>query len=98
VRLGDSICSFNPLYGQGMSSAALQATALGEALARCGAGDDRLPKRFYRQAAEVIANPWKIAVGADFAYPATPATSRSARTSSTAASPASSWRRGRRPR
>jgi 2-polyprenyl-6-methoxyphenol hydroxylase-like FAD-dependent oxidoreductase len=71
VALGDSICSFNPLYGQGMSSAALQAKVLGEVLARFDAGDDRLPKRFYRQAAKVIATPWKIAVGADFAYPET---------------------------
>jgi 2-polyprenyl-6-methoxyphenol hydroxylase-like FAD-dependent oxidoreductase len=71
VTLGDSICSFNPLYGQGMSSAALQATALADAVARYGIADDRLPNRFYRQAAKVIANPWKIAVGADFAYPET---------------------------
>ncbi len=71
VTLGDSICSFNPLYGQGMSSAALQAMALGEVLAQHGSADDRLPKHFYRRAAKVIANPWKIAVGADFAYPQT---------------------------
>ncbi|HKA05594.1 MAG TPA: hypothetical protein VKD67_14760, partial [Acidimicrobiales bacterium] len=71
VSLGDAISSFNPLYGQGMSSAGLQARALGEVLARFGADDDRLPKRFYRRAAKVVATPWKIAVGADFAYPQT---------------------------
>jgi 2-polyprenyl-6-methoxyphenol hydroxylase-like FAD-dependent oxidoreductase len=71
VALGDSVCSFNPVYGQGISSGALQAVALGEAVARCGIADDRLPKRFYRQAAKVIDTPWKIAVGADFAYPET---------------------------
>jgi 2-polyprenyl-6-methoxyphenol hydroxylase-like FAD-dependent oxidoreductase len=71
VALGDSICSFNPLYGQGMSSAALQAMALAECLEHYDIGGDALPKRFYRQAAKVIAGPWKIAVGADFAYPQT---------------------------
>jgi 2-polyprenyl-6-methoxyphenol hydroxylase-like FAD-dependent oxidoreductase len=71
VTLGDSICSFNPIYGQGMSSGALQAVALGQAVARYGIADAGLPKGFYRQAAKVIDNPWKIAVGADFAYPET---------------------------
>ena len=71
VTLGDSICSFNPIYGQGMSSGALQAVALGQAVARYGTADASLPKGFYRQAAKVIDNPWKIAVGADFAYPET---------------------------
>ena len=64
--MGDAICSFNPIYGQGMSSAVLQAVQLGDAL---DAHDDAsLPRAFYKAASRVIANPWKIAAGGDFAY------------------------------
>jgi 2-polyprenyl-6-methoxyphenol hydroxylase-like FAD-dependent oxidoreductase len=66
VALGDAICSFNPIYGQGMSSAVLQAIALGETLR---GSSDRIEHAFYKRAAKVIENPWRIAVGADFAYP-----------------------------
>ena len=70
LALGDSVCSFNPIYGQGMSSAVMQAAELGQALA-VHDNDEALVRDFYRRAAKVIANPWQIAVGADFAYPET---------------------------
>jgi 2-polyprenyl-6-methoxyphenol hydroxylase-like FAD-dependent oxidoreductase len=68
IALGDSLCSFNPIYGQGMSSAAMQAVELGACLDRYD-NDQRLVRAFYKRAAKVIATPWQIAVGADFAYP-----------------------------
>jgi 2-polyprenyl-6-methoxyphenol hydroxylase-like FAD-dependent oxidoreductase len=68
VALGDSVCSFNPKYGQGMSSAILQAVALGEVVA-ANTTDDHLARAFYRRAAKVLAAPWQIAVVTDFAYP-----------------------------
>jgi 2-polyprenyl-6-methoxyphenol hydroxylase-like FAD-dependent oxidoreductase len=69
LALGDSICSFNPAYGQGMSSAAQQACALADVLdAADDIGSASLPKAFYRRAAKVIANPWAIAAGGDFAH------------------------------
>lgn len=71
AALGDAICSFNPIYGQGMSSAALQAEGLGLAVARHGAGSERMVADFYRRAGKVVNNPWTIAVGADFAHPQT---------------------------
>ena len=49
VALGDAICSFNPVYGQGMSSAVLQAVELGVVLDR-GANDERLVRAFYKRA------------------------------------------------
>jgi 2-polyprenyl-6-methoxyphenol hydroxylase-like FAD-dependent oxidoreductase len=72
--LGDTISSFNPSYGQGMSSAALQVKALQELLTE-GAEDPRglegLAPLFFAKAAEVIATPWALAAVADFAFPRT---------------------------
>lgn len=45
VVLGDAMCSFNPVYGQGMTSAMLQAAALDDALQQHGVGP-ALRKRF----------------------------------------------------
>ncbi|CAA9590479.1 MAG: hypothetical protein AVDCRST_MAG18-5041 [uncultured Thermomicrobiales bacterium] len=67
--VGDALCSFNPTYGQGMSSAALAVMALADCL-REARGDLRgLPGRFYKRAATVIDTPWQMAAGGDFAYP-----------------------------
>jgi 2-polyprenyl-6-methoxyphenol hydroxylase-like FAD-dependent oxidoreductase len=63
---GDAICSFNPIYGQGMSLAALQARALASALHH---GSNGLATRFFKDAATAIDNPWLMAVGGDLRYP-----------------------------
>ncbi len=63
---GDALCSFNPIYGQGMSVAALEAETLEGSLAD---GLEGLPRRFYRRVSEVVDVPWKLAAGADFAHP-----------------------------
>ena len=68
LAFGDAICSFNPVYGQGMTVAALQAEALRAQLEK---GADDLPKRFYGSAAKLIDNPWNIAVGSDLKLPET---------------------------
>jgi 2-polyprenyl-6-methoxyphenol hydroxylase-like FAD-dependent oxidoreductase len=71
VTLGDAACSFDPIYGQGMSSAALQAAALDKVAQAVGVRSPDLPRRFHRKAARVIEAPWRIAVGGDFGHPAT---------------------------
>lgn len=71
VLLGDAVCSFNPTYGQGMSTAALQAEALGQALDRVATLDARFVKAFYKRAAKAITPAWQLTTGADFSLPAT---------------------------
>ncbi|CAN5457836.1 FAD-binding monooxygenase [soil metagenome] len=71
VVLGDALCSFNPIYAQGMSSAALQAKALGASISKHGLTSPKLSGAFYRRAAAVVHTPWKIAAGGDFADPRT---------------------------
>jgi len=71
VLLGDAVASFNPIYGQGMTSAALQAEALGVALDRCHELGPRFVRRYNRLAARVVETPWRMSVGADFALPQT---------------------------
>jgi 2-polyprenyl-6-methoxyphenol hydroxylase-like FAD-dependent oxidoreductase len=68
--VGDAVASFNPIYGQGMSSALLQLEALGEELDRVG-NAPALPRVVARRAAKVVANPWLTATGGDFIYAAT---------------------------
>lgn len=68
--IGDSAASFNPIYGQGMSVAALEAVVLAEKLDALG-NTARLSHEVAAASAKIIDNPWQIATGADFAYPAT---------------------------
>ena len=63
---GDALCNFNPIYGQGMSVAALEAKALAESLP---SGLDGLASCFYRRAKKIIDIPWLIATGEDLRFP-----------------------------
>ena len=64
--VGDAICSFNPIYGQGMTVAALQAQALRQSLQR---GANGLARRYFRAAAKPIGVAWRFAVGGDLNLP-----------------------------
>lgn len=62
VATGDTVCSFNPIYGQGITVAAFNALALRDTVD---------PHEFYRRVAANLKVPWSFAVGGDFAFPET---------------------------
>jgi 2-polyprenyl-6-methoxyphenol hydroxylase-like FAD-dependent oxidoreductase len=64
--MGDAVASFNPLYGQGMSVAAIEALALRRHLER---GIEPQPRRFFRDLARVVDVPWDMAAGGDLVFP-----------------------------
>jgi 2-polyprenyl-6-methoxyphenol hydroxylase-like FAD-dependent oxidoreductase len=67
--VGDAVCSFNPVYGQGMSVAALEALTLRRHLQR---GIQPQPRRFLRDLARVVDVPWDMAAGGDLVFPGVP--------------------------
>jgi 2-polyprenyl-6-methoxyphenol hydroxylase-like FAD-dependent oxidoreductase len=71
VVLGDAFCGFNPVYGQGMTVAALSAVALGEELSRTDGELDGVAQRAERAFAKVTEGAWLLATGADLEWPET---------------------------
>ncbi|MEU9649669.1 monooxygenase [Streptomyces sp. NPDC048110] len=71
VALGDAICSFNPLYGQGMTVAVLEALELGRRLDRFGSTSATMARSYYRATSKIIDTPWRMATGSDFVFPET---------------------------
>ncbi len=65
--LGDALCAFNPIYGQGITVAACEALLLRQALA-VGLGPG-YARRLLRKFATVVSLPWAIATSEDLRYP-----------------------------
>jgi 2-polyprenyl-6-methoxyphenol hydroxylase-like FAD-dependent oxidoreductase len=74
VVLGDAACTFNPVYGQGMTIAALAALVLQQCLRdqQNREREDALPglgRRFQKTLAKINKGPWLLATGQDMRYP-----------------------------
>jgi 2-polyprenyl-6-methoxyphenol hydroxylase-like FAD-dependent oxidoreductase len=73
LPIGDAICRFNPVYGQGMSVAAQEACLLQRLLERLGEDGDPvagLAPTFFAEMQTLIETPWSVAM-LDFAFPET---------------------------
>ena len=62
---GDSVASFNPIYGQGMTSAALHAATLGGYLSS-RASPHEPAGRYFRRLRPVVNSVWTLSTSADF--------------------------------
>jgi 2-polyprenyl-6-methoxyphenol hydroxylase-like FAD-dependent oxidoreductase len=75
--LGDALCSFNPVYGQGMSAASMYADALQTCLQErvaTGWSLTDLWRPFFREVARAADLPWQLATGEDFRFAETTGT------------------------
>src|SRR2546421_7118083 len=76
VALGDAVCSFNPVYGQGMTAAALEAETLNTLLyqqrERRASGDiTGFSRRFQKKITHIVDTFWLLAASEDFRHPET---------------------------
>jgi 2-polyprenyl-6-methoxyphenol hydroxylase-like FAD-dependent oxidoreductase len=63
--MGDAVCSFNPVYAQGMAVAALESRTLAQQLRKASVPQ---PHDFFREISRQIDSPWEFAAIADLGY------------------------------
>ncbi|MFO0798261.1 MAG: FAD-dependent monooxygenase [Gemmataceae bacterium] len=66
--MGDAACAFNPVYGQGMSAAAVGAEVLDRCQGTARPGVEGLAARFQRRLAKANTRPWLLATGEDYRF------------------------------
>jgi 2-polyprenyl-6-methoxyphenol hydroxylase-like FAD-dependent oxidoreductase len=71
VLIGDTVCRIDPVFGQGMSIAILEAIALQKLLQKNKSELHLVPAAFHNKAAKIISPIWNMVITEDFRYPAT---------------------------
>lgn len=74
VVLGDALCSFNPVYAQGMTVAAIEVETLQTCLQQRQQQQQDLsglPHQFQKAVARTVSDAWMFTTSEDFRYPAT---------------------------
>ncbi|MEO8609448.1 MAG: FAD-dependent monooxygenase [Chloroflexota bacterium] len=80
IVMGDAACALNPIYGQGMTKAALEAEALGQMMSKwlplalrerglSGEGLVGFAAAFQKRSAKIASEPWLMAASEDLRYP-----------------------------
>jgi 2-polyprenyl-6-methoxyphenol hydroxylase-like FAD-dependent oxidoreductase len=70
IAIGDATCALNPIYGQGMTVAAMQAEVLHHLLMKTTTLD-HFARTFHRKLARINSVPWLLATSEDRRYPTT---------------------------
>jgi 2-polyprenyl-6-methoxyphenol hydroxylase-like FAD-dependent oxidoreductase len=65
ICVADAVCAFNPVYGQGMTSAAVCAQILRQLLGEMDPADAGFPATFFKRQAEFVRQPWALSVARD---------------------------------
>jgi 2-polyprenyl-6-methoxyphenol hydroxylase-like FAD-dependent oxidoreductase len=71
LPLGDSVCNFDPVFGQGMTVTALEAEALADSLDLHRTSDDAVRREYFKRIDAVIDVAWGMSSGENFKYPQT---------------------------
>jgi 2-polyprenyl-6-methoxyphenol hydroxylase-like FAD-dependent oxidoreductase len=76
IVMGDAVCAYSPVYGQGMSVAAIEAKTLDSCLREQQSGTKsshqiNFPQRFQKAIAREIKAAWLLSTGEDLRYPET---------------------------
>ena len=71
VVLGDAFCAFNPIYGQGMSVAALSAVALADRVRQSNGHLDGVAQSTLLEIGKITEGVWLLATSADLEWPGT---------------------------
>lgn len=69
VVIGDAVCSFDPVFGQGMSVAASEAVTLRDVLRR--QGEELRVRAIQAAIAKVVEDPWQLATTEAYRWPET---------------------------
>jgi 2-polyprenyl-6-methoxyphenol hydroxylase-like FAD-dependent oxidoreductase len=67
--IGDAYCNLNPVYGQGITIAALEALLLRGLLSDAGGGAADLEQNYFQAAGKLVAEAWQTSASGDLRFP-----------------------------
>ena len=68
MALGDAVCGFNPVYGQGMTVAAMAAVELGEMIGKGNGRVTGVAQFFQKKYPKIVEPAWLLATSADLEW------------------------------